>query len=73
MSDTTKLNDLLGTAEVLWNLKDLYSGTDDPYILSDIEWCETEAARIKEIHYGKVAELDAETVLALVKKLENLD
>ena len=48
MSDTTKLNEILGTTEVQWNLTDLYSGTDDPYIQSDIEWCEKEAARIKE-------------------------
>ncbi len=73
MSDTKDLNETLGTTKIQWNLKDLYSGTDDPYILSDIEWCETEAVRIKESHYGKIAELSAEALLTLVKELENLD
>lgn len=73
MSDTTKLNDTLGTTEVLWDLTDLYSGADDQYIKSDIEWCETEAAKIKKASYGKVAELDADALLLLVKRLENLD
>jgi oligoendopeptidase F len=73
MSDAMKLNDTLGTTKVQWDLADLYSGTDDQYIQSDIEWCETEAARIKETFYGKIAELGADTLLALVKRLENLD
>ena len=29
MQDTAKLNASLGTTEVLWNLTDLYSGTDE--------------------------------------------
>jgi oligoendopeptidase F len=73
MSDTTNLNNTLGTTNVQWDLTDLYSGTDDQYIQSDIEWCETEAVRIKETSYGKVAELDADALLILVKRLENLD
>jgi len=73
MSDAMKLNDTLGTTKVQWDLTNLYSGTDDQYIQSDIEWCETEAVRIKETFYGKVAELDADTLSALVKRLENLD
>lgn len=73
MSDTGKPSDTLGTNNVLWNLTDLYSGVDDPYIASDIDWCETEAANINKSHYGKVAELDADALLLLVKRLENLD
>ncbi len=73
MQDTAKLNASLGTTEVLWDLNDLYSGTDDPYIASDIDWCETEAADIKNSHYGQIAQLDAEALLKLVKRLENLD
>ncbi len=73
MSETTQLNTTLGTKDVLWNLSDLYAGIEDPYIESDIAWCETEAAAINKSHYGKVAELDAEQLLALVKRLENLD
>ena len=73
MTDTTKLNDTLGTTEVLWNLADLYSGTDDLQIKSDIEWCEAEASKIKTDSYGKVAELSANALLSLVKRLETLD
>lgn len=73
MPETTKLNAALGTTDILWDLTDLYSGLDDPYIASDIAWCETEAAAINKGHYGKVAVLDAEKLLALVKRLENLD
>ena len=48
MADTKQRNELLGTAEVIWDLTDLYAGTDDQYIESDIAWCETEAAAIRE-------------------------
>ncbi len=73
MAETTKLNDSLGTTEILWDLRDLYAGVDDQYIQSDIEWCETEAVEIKKAAAGKIAELDADQLLALVKRLENLD
>ncbi|MGB3224916.1 MAG: M3 family oligoendopeptidase [Desulforhopalus sp.] len=73
MPNTTKTNNTLGTADVLWNLTDLYSGTDDQYIQSDTEWCETEAADIKKAFYGKIANLDADSLLSLVIRLENLD
>jgi len=73
MADTTETNRALGTVDVLWNLTDLYSGTDDQYIDSDIAWCESEAKAIKTRYYAKVAELDASALLALVKRLETLD
>ncbi|TKB23660.1 M3 family oligoendopeptidase [Desulfopila sp. IMCC35006] len=73
MSETAKLNTTLGTTDILWNLTDLYSGIEDPYIESDIAWCETEAGAINKSHYGKVAELNAEQLLTLVRRLENLD
>lgn len=73
MAETSKLNDKLGTTEVLWNLADLYSGVDDNSIQSDLQWCEKEAGAIKQAAAGKVAELEADALLALVKRLENLD
>jgi oligoendopeptidase F len=73
MTDTTQLNDSLGTSEVLWNLTDLYSGTNDQQIKSDIKWCETEASNIKRDSYCKIAELDATALLSLVQRLETLD
>lgn len=73
MTDTTKLNDNLGTSKVLWNLTDLYSGTDDQQIKSDIKWCEAEASNIKQDSYGRITELDANAMLSLVQRLETLD
>jgi oligoendopeptidase F len=73
MTDTTQLNDTLGTTEVLWNLADLYSGVKDQQIKSDIEWCEAEATKINKDFYCKVAQIDATALLSLVQRLENLD
>jgi oligoendopeptidase F len=73
LTDTQQTNRALGTTDVLWNLTDLYSGTDDQYIDSDIAWCETEARAIKTDYYGRVAELDVSALLILVKRLETLD
>ena len=73
MADTTQTNRALGTDDVLWDLTDLYSGTDDQYIDSDIAWCETEATAIRTSCYTKVAKLDAPELLILVKRLETLD
>ena len=69
MAETTQLNATLGTTDVLWNLTDLYSGTDDPYIASDIAWCETEAAAHQQqaITAGS-AELDAEAAADACQK-----
>ena len=73
MADTKQHNELLGTKDVVWNLTDLYAGTDDQYIDSDIAWCETEAASIREAYSGKVEKQSAAELLVLVKRLENLD
>jgi oligoendopeptidase F len=73
MADTKETNRGLGTTDVLWDLTDLYSATDDQYIDSDIAWCESESIAIKDGYYGMVAQLDGPTLLTLVKRLETLD
>ncbi|MDK9707374.1 MAG: M3 family oligoendopeptidase [Desulforhopalus sp.] len=73
MADTIPTNNDLGTADVLWNLGDLYASVEAPDIAIDIAWCETEAAAIKAHYYAHVAELDAPGLLALVERLEALD
>ncbi len=73
MTDTKQQNELLGTTEVIWDLTDLYGGTDDRHIDSDIAWCESEAAAIREAYSGKVKNQGAAELLVLVKKLEALD
>ncbi len=73
MADTTETNRTLGTTDVLWDLTDLYSGTDDQYIDSDIAWCETEARALRASYSGKMADLQAPALLLLIKRLETLD
>ncbi|MFH0781804.1 MAG: M3 family oligoendopeptidase [Pseudomonadota bacterium] len=73
MANAAELNLALGTADVLWDLTDLYNGTDDKYLDSDITWCETEAGDIKTRYHAKVASLDAPALLVLIKRLETLD
>lgn len=73
MADTKQHNELLGTTEVVWNLTDLYAGTNDRHIDTDIAWCETEAAAIRQDFSGKVANQSAAELLVLVQRLEKLD
>ncbi|MFQ6758178.1 MAG: oligoendopeptidase F [Deltaproteobacteria bacterium] len=70
---STTLNEQLGTAEILWQLADLYQGVDDPKIETDIAWCEQEAKSLKEQFATKVASLDATQLLTLVLRLEKLE
>jgi oligoendopeptidase F len=67
------LNSSLGTAEVKWNLTDLYSGYDDPQIEKDIVFCESEAASVNGEYADKVKNLGAEELYALVTRLESLE
>jgi oligoendopeptidase F len=70
---TVNINEELGTTGVLWNLADLYGGYDDPHIEEDISYCQKEAAAINTEYAGKVEALTAETLQALVVRLENLE
>ena len=69
---STDMNRQLGTEGVTWRLEDLYSGTDDPAIKRDMEWCLKEAQDIKAGYAGRVAELDAAELKALIERIENL-
>lgn len=73
MADIRQQNDQLGTTDVIWDLSDLYAGTDDQYIESDIAWCENEAGALREMYCGRVKDLGAADLFALVKRLETLD
>ncbi|MEC9346610.1 MAG: M3 family oligoendopeptidase [Pseudomonadota bacterium] len=46
------MNDM--TAMPDWDLRDLYTGPDDPAIERDFRWCEAEATRLREAWNGKV-------------------
>lgn len=73
MSESTQLNTILGTGDVIWKLEDLYPSTDCAELRTDIEWCRNEALAIKEHYYSKVANLTTDDFLNLVTRLEALD
>ncbi len=69
---STELNKRLQTLEVIWRLTDLYKGLDDPCIGEDITHCRQEAEDIEKQYKGRVAELSAEDMLRLTRRLEEL-
>ena len=68
-----EINASLGTLDVIWDLGPLYSGYDDPAIEEHIGECEREAAAINTEYGGRVAELGAEDLFALVSRLEIME
>ena len=53
-----------------WDLSDLYSGEDAPELKADLDWLETECAAFAADYEGKLDTLDAEGLLACVKRNE---
>ena len=66
---TTELNSGLGTADILWNLEDLYAGLEDKTIQSDSDWLRDEAAALQDFA-GKLATLSPAEMFNLVARLE---
>lgn len=66
-----QLNKELGSADVLWNLADLYESVDDELINDDIDLCEQEAALLKEFA-GRLTELEPATFARVVRRLERI-
>ena len=67
------INEKLGSADILWNLKDLYSSLQDPVIKEDIAFCEEEAALLKETFAGRLNTLAPAELARLVRRLERID
>ncbi len=63
----------LNVQEVIWNLDDLYTGRDDPALQRDHRWCLDRSEEIEKKYSGRVGELDATGLFALVESLEELD
>lgn len=72
MAQEASINDVLGTTDVLWNLKDLYASQDDPQVESDIQWCLEESARISRQYRNKVDTLNSVQLQRCVEQLEKL-
>ncbi len=65
--------ELTGAEEVAWDLGDLYDGTDDPRIESDVAQGEADAAAFRERYHGKVGELDAAALAEAVTEHERIE
>ncbi|MCI5223893.1 MAG: oligoendopeptidase F, partial [Candidatus Electrothrix sp. AR4] len=64
-------NKELGTAEVLWNLNDLYASPDDEQIQDDLDFCHQEAILLQE-NEGRLAELEPAVFARTVRRLERI-
>ncbi len=69
----SEVNKTLKTTDIIWKVEDLYSGYSDPAIQSDIARAEAEAVDINKTYAGRIGELSANEVFALVSRLEKLD
>lgn len=63
---------LTGAEELAWNLGDLYAGMDDPQLDADMDTCDAEAAALSAEYRGRVAELSAAELAALIARYEAL-
>ena len=63
---------LTGAEAVAWNLGDLYAGMDDPQLNADMDACDAEAAALNAEFRGRVAELSAAELAALIARYEAL-
>ena len=73
MSNNSSFNNDLGTQNIIWDLSKIYTGMDDPKLFADIDWCTDKAKNIHAENYGKIADLDAKSLLNLVLRLEKID
>ncbi len=69
---TNDINTITGTKDVVWRLEDLYAGKDDPQIQKDLDFCLSEALKIRNEYAGRVKELNAKGLFELVNRLERL-
>ena len=63
-------NHRLGTAEVIWNLADLYESIDDPAITGDLARCRDEAQAIEKEYSGTLNQITAPALAELVGRME---
>ncbi len=56
-----------------WDLTDLYAAEDAPELARDMEWLRKECAAFAADYEGRLAGLDADAMLACVKRYEKID
>jgi oligoendopeptidase F len=56
-----------------WDLTDLYSSEDAPELSRDLDWLEGECASFAADYEGKLADLDAESLLTCVQRNEKIN
>ena len=56
-----------------WNLDDLYTGEDAPELEADMAWLETNCAKFAGDYAGKLAELNADAMLACIELQEEIN
>ena len=56
-----------------WDLTDLYASEDSPELARDLDWLGTECAAFAEAYEGRLADLDADGLLACVQRYEKID
>jgi len=61
-----------GAEGVVWNLKDLYTGVDDPAFSADLDAAEVEADELDRRYRGRVAGLSAEELASMLGSYEAL-
>jgi len=65
--------EITGAEDVAWDLSDLFEGSDDPRLETDIEEAETAAAAFRERYYGKVAGLSAAELSEAIAERERIE
>ncbi|MEX2587558.1 MAG: M3 family oligoendopeptidase [Actinomycetota bacterium] len=61
-----------GAEKVVWNLDDIYLGSEDPKFAQDIDSAKFSARAFRDKYYGKVADLTAAGLRNAVAELEKL-
>ena len=61
-----------GAEDVLWDLSVFYTSVDDPAIASDMARVQELADKFAETYRGRVATLDAESMVAAMQELETI-
>lgn len=69
---SSSLNNKLGTTDILWNFDALYDSLEDELLQDDLDLCTQEAALIKDICSGKMADLEPTVFARSIRRIERI-